>query len=137
MKKLEDIPKKQNFEVPEGYFEKLPGIIQSRVTQPHKERSWGLDYRFALRFAVPAVILLAIGIFWYSRSPMDKSVENILASVQTEDLITYLSESDFTTDELLEDVQLNNEDAMDIEESVYELQFTDSEFEEIFNEIEQ
>ena len=137
MKKLEDIPKKQNFEVPEGYFEKLPGIIQSRVTQQQKERSWGLDQRFALRFALPAVMLLAIGIFWYSRSPMDKSVENILASVQTEDLITYLSESDFTTDELLEDVRLNNEDAMDIEESVYELQFTDSEFEEIFNEIEQ
>ena len=137
MKKLEDIPKKQNFEVPEGYFEKLPGIIQSRVTQQQKERSWGLDQRFALRFALPAVILLAIGIFWYSRSPMDKSVENILASVQTEDLITYLSESDFTTDELLEDVRLNNEDAMDIEESVYELQFTDSEFEEIFNEIDQ
>jgi len=137
MKKLEDIPKKQNFEVPEGYFEKLPGIIQSRVTQPHKERGWGLDYRFALRFAVPVVILLAVGIFWYSRSQMDKNAENILASVQTEDLISYLSESDFTTDELLEDVQLNNEDAMDIEESVYELQFTDSEFEEIFNEIDQ
>ena len=43
MKKLEDIPKKQNFEVPEGYFEKLPGIIQSRVTQQHKEKSWGFD----------------------------------------------------------------------------------------------
>jgi hypothetical protein len=137
MKKLEDIPKKQNFEVPEGYFEKLPGIIQSRVTKHRKERIWGLDHRVALRFAVAVVILLAAGNFWYSRSQMDKSVENILASVQTEDLITYLSESDFTTDELLEDAQLNNEDAMDIEESVYELQFTDSEFEKIFNEIEQ
>ena len=137
MKKLEDIPKKQNFEVPEGYFEKLPGIIQSRVTKPYKERIWGLDHRMALRFAVAVVIFLAAGVFWYSRSQMNKSVENILASVQTEDLITYLSESDFTTDELLEDVQLNSQDAIDIEESVYELQFTDSEFEEIFNEIEQ
>jgi hypothetical protein len=136
MKKLEDIPKKQNFEVPDGYFEKLPGIIQSRVTQQPKESSWWLDHRFALRFAVPSVIFLAVSIFWFSRSQMDKSVETILASVQTEDLITYLSESDFTTDELLEDVQLNHEDAADIEESVYELQFTDSEFEEIFNEIE-
>ena len=137
MKKLDDIPKKQNFEVPEGYFEKLPGIIQSRVTHQNKERSWVFDLRFALRFAVPVVILLAVGIFWYSRSHMEKSVENILASVQTEDLITYLSESDFTTDELLEEVQLNSQDAIDIEESVYELQFNDSEFEEIFNEIEQ
>ena len=137
MKKLDDIPKKQNFEVPEGYFEKLPGIIQSRVTQHHEERRWWFDHRFALRFAVPAVILLAVGAFWYNQSNMNKSVENILASVQTEDLITYLSESDFTTDELLEDVQLNSQDAIDIEESVYELQFSDSEFEEIFNEIEQ
>jgi len=137
MKKLDDIPKKQNFEVPEGYFEKLPGIIQSRVTQQTKERIWVLDVRFALRFAVPVVILLAVGIFWYGQSHMEKSVENILASVQTEDLITYLSESDFTTDELLEDAQLNSQDAIDIEESVYELQFNDSEFEKIFNEIEQ
>ena len=102
-----------------------------------KKEAGGLIIRFALRFAVPVVILLAVGIFWYNRSHMDKSVENILASVQTEDLITYLSESDFTTDELLEDVQLNSQDAIDIEESVYELQFSDSEFEEIFNEIEQ
>ena len=137
MKKLDDIPKKQNFEVPEGYFEKLPGIIQSRVTQQTKERIWVLDVRFALRFAVPVVILLAVGIFWYGQSHMEKSVENILASVQTEDLITYLSESDFTTEELLEDAQLNSQDAIDIEESVYELQFNDSEFEKIFNEIEQ
>jgi len=36
----------------------------------------------------------------------------------------------------LEDAQLNSQDAIDIEESVYELQFNDSEFEEIFNEIE-
>jgi hypothetical protein len=136
MKKLENIPKKQNFEVPDRYFEKLPGIIQSRVAQQHKETSWGLDRRFALRFAVPFVIFLTAGLFWYNHSQMDKSAENILASVQTEDLITYLSESDFTTDELLEDVQFNNQDAMDIEESVYELQFTDAEFEKIFNEIE-
>jgi hypothetical protein len=137
MRKLEDIPKKQNFEVPDGYFEKLPGIIQSRVMQRHKGRSWGFDHRFALRFAVPLVILLMIGVLWYSRSHVDKSVENILASVQTEDLITYLSESDFTTEELLEDVELNSQDALEIEESVYELQFNDSEFEEIFNEIDQ
>jgi hypothetical protein len=137
MKKLEDIPKKQNFEVPEGYFEKLPGIIQSRITQPGQERSWWFTYRFSLRFALPAVILLIVGIFWYNRSHMDTSVENILASVQTEDLVAYLSESDFTTDELLEDVQLNDQDATDIEEFVYEFQLSDSEFEEIFNEIEQ
>jgi hypothetical protein len=40
MKKLEDIPKKTIFEVPEGYFDKLPGVIQSRIAEqnPVKER---------------------------------------------------------------------------------------------------
>jgi hypothetical protein len=136
MKKLDDIPKKQSFEVPDRYFEKLPGIIQARVAQPYKTRSWWLTYPFGVRFALPAVIFLVAGIFWYTRSHTDQSVETILASVQTEDLMAYLSESDVTTDELLEDVQLNDQDATDITESVYEFQFSDSEFEEIFKEIE-
>ena len=36
MKKLEEIPKKEVFKVPEGYFENLPGIIQARVAQQNK-----------------------------------------------------------------------------------------------------
>lgn len=134
MKKLEDIPKKQIFEVPEGYFEKLPGIIQSRVVKPQLERSWWFTYRYSLRFALPAVILLAAGIFWFNSSQTDVTAENILASIQTEDLITYLNEGDLTTEELLEHVELDAEDVSTIEESVYEFQFSDSDLEEIFNE---
>lgn len=136
MKKLEDIPKKQNFEVPEGYFEKLPGIIQSRVTKPREDASWWSAYRYSVRLVLPAVIFVVAGIFWYNHSQGDKNVENILASVQTEDLVAYLNEGDLTTDELLEDVEFNDQDAMQIEESVFELQLSDPAFEEIFNEIE-
>jgi hypothetical protein len=134
VKKLEDIPKKQIFEVPEGYFEKLPGIIQSRVVKPQLEKSWWFTYRYSLRFALPAVILVAAGIFWFYSSQTDVNVENILASIQTEDLITYLNEADLTTEELLEHVELDAEDVSTIEESVYEFQFSDSDLEEIFNE---
>lgn len=134
MKKLEDIPKKQIFEVPDGYFEKLPGIIQSRVVKPQLERSWWFTYRYSLRFALPAVILLAAGIFWFNGSQTDVNAENILASIQTEDLITYLNEGDLTTEELLEHVELDAQDVSTIEESVYEFQFSDSDLEEIFNE---
>ena len=137
MKKLEDIPKKQIFEVPEGYFEKLPGIIQSRVAKPQPEERWWFTYRYSLRFALPAVILLAAGIFWFNNSQTDVNAENILASIQTEDLITYLNEGDLTTEELLEHVELDAEDVSTIEESVYEFQFSDSDLDEIFNEIEQ
>lgn len=137
MKKLEDIPKKQVFEVPDGYFEKLPGIIQSRVAKPGEEQSWWSAYRYSFRFAVPAIVLLVAGIFWYNYSPEDQSAESILASVQTEDLVAYLGETDLTTEELLDDVELNDEDASRIEESVYEFHLNDSEMEEIFNEFAQ
>ena len=136
MKKLEDIPKKQVFEVPDGYFEKLPGIIQSRVTKTSVQEHWSPFYRYGLRFALPAVLLLAFGIFWYQHSQENNSAEGILASIQTEDLVAYLGESDLTTEELLDEVHLNDDDANQIEESVYEFQLEDSDIEEIFNEIE-
>ena len=136
MKKLEDIPKKQVFEVPDGYFEKLPGIIQSRMTETSVKEHWSPFYRYGLRFALPAVLLLAFGIFWYQHSQENKSAEGILASIQTEDLVAYLGESDLTTEELLDEVHLNDDDANQIEESVYEFHLEDSDIEEIFNEIE-
>lgn len=134
MKKLEDIPKKQVFEVPEGYFEKLPGIIQSRVTRPSEERSWWINYKAAVQFALPAVILLAVGIFWFNRPADNLSAETILASIQTEDLVAYLDDADITTDELLEQVQLDHEEITNIESSVYEFPLSDSDYEEIFLE---
>ena len=137
MKKLEDIPKKRAFEVPEGYFEKLPGVIQSRIAKPGEQRSWWSAYSYSLRFALTAVTLLVFGIFWYNHSQQDKSAESILASIQTEDLVAYLGEADLTTDELLDGVHLNEDDVNQIEESVFEFNLNDSEFEEIFNEIDQ
>jgi hypothetical protein len=55
MKKLEDISKKNIFEVPDGYFEKLPGIIQARVAKP-ESTPWFVP---TLKFALPIVAVLA------------------------------------------------------------------------------
>jgi|SRR5688572_319752 len=135
MKRLEDIPKKQIFEVPDGYFEKLPAIIQTRVSEQGKEKSrW--SYPSSLRLALPALILLIVGFFWFNQFQSDLNAENILASIETEDLMAYLSEADVSTDELLESVTLDAQDVMSIEESVYEFQVSDSEYEDILNEFE-
>lgn len=136
MKKLEDIPKKKIFEVPEGYFEKLPGIIQSRVVKQRDERSIFSIYQVSLRFALPAVVIVAAGIFWFNQSNPDISAENMLASVQTEDLVAYLDEADFSTEELLEDVTLDAEDALEIEGAVYEFQLNDTDLEKIIDDID-
>jgi hypothetical protein len=135
MKKLEDIPKKQIFEVPEGYFEKLPGIIQSRVTTERRETNLWSARSLRLQYVLPAVVLIAAGIFWFTRSQTDVTTENILASIQTEDLVTYLGEADFTTEELLDDADLDAEDARQIEGAVYEFPLDDSALEEIIDDI--
>ncbi len=135
MKKLEDIPKKNPFEVPEGYFEKLPTTIQARVAN-ESQRS-NPAYRFVLQFAIPVVaILVAVGVFWIGSPSSDISAESILASIQTEDLVAYLKDTDFTTEELLDAIELDVEDANQIEEAVFEFQMDDTDIESILNEIE-
>jgi hypothetical protein len=133
MKKLEDIPKKNIFEVPDGYFEKLPTIIQSRVAV---EKSSSPALKFGLRFAIPAFLIALAIVFSVNRRETAISAENILASVQTEDLVAYLKEADMTTDELLEDVELDAQDVSEIEKSVYQFDFGDSDLENIIDDIE-
>ena len=135
MKKLEDIPKKQIFEVPEGYFEKLPGIIQSRVARP--ERQVALRFKTALQLALPAFLIAMAVAFWINRPDQGATPENMLASVETNDLIAYLEEADLTTEELLDYVELDAADVDQIEESVYDFGLNDTEIEDILNEIEQ
>ncbi len=113
MKKLEDIPKKNIFEVPEGYFEKLPGIIQARVAQPERATRW----MPVLKYALPVAALLVIGFFWFTPEP--KSFEDQLSSIQTDQLVAYLANTELRTEVLMENIVLSEEDLMDLEETVY------------------
>ena len=110
MKRLEDIPKKNIFETPEGYFDELPCIIQSRIAEKSKATSFFPSYGLALRYAVP-VLAVAIALFFiFSPSDPLRNPDELLASVSSEELTYYLVESDFTTDELLDLVDLSDED---------------------------
>src|SRR5258705_12094994 len=101
MKKLEDIPKKNIFEVPEGYFERLPGVIQTRISvspsSPTGFPYWGK----VLRYALPVLLLLGAGIFWYRNDsfPSKVSVQSELASIRPDQLAAYLVEHDLTTED--------------------------------------
>ena len=121
MKKLENIPKKEIFKVPEGYFEGLPAKIQARIESANPARETSFVFRYKLQYALPVIALLAIGIYWFNISSQPKDVDALLASVQTEDLVAYLSESDLTTEDLLEHVEYNSTDLEEIESEVYEL----------------
>src|SRR5258708_34406657 len=104
MKKLEDIPKKNFFEVPEGYFDHLPEIIQSRLSVSRRAPVMIHSWTRALRYALPLTALVAAGIFWdqnYSgSSSAGVDVEAELASSHSDQRTANLREHEVTMDEL-------------------------------------
>ena len=120
MKKLDDIPKKSVFEAPEGYFDRLPGIIQARLVQDEVNRKtvsgWLVYLGYSLKYALP-VVAIAVASFFYLNMPGDQSTEDLLASVDTGYLVAYLEDADVSTEDLLENVSLDQDEASAIQES--------------------
>jgi len=114
MRKLEDISRENIFKVPDGYFEKLPAIIQNRVAKPEPAR-WFLP---AFKFAMPAAVIILLVAIWVTTSSTD-SIEKQLTEIQTEQLMAYLEESDYPIDWLIEEVSLNEDDLYGLEEEVF------------------
>jgi hypothetical protein len=133
MKKLEDIPKKQVFEAPEGYFDSLPSIVQSRVAG--QVGSGSLIWLPVLKYALPALVI-AIGAIWYSNSVEIETPEQLLASIETIDIEDYLDESEMTTEDLLEHIDYDQlqVDSLEFENPV--LDFGDADLDELLNDFE-
>ncbi|MEO1050702.1 MAG: hypothetical protein AAFX87_08745 [Bacteroidota bacterium] len=105
--KLDDIEKKQIYEVPDGYFDKLPGIIQARVTEKQTSRVGMPKLGYGLRLAIPIIVAIAIAVYVFLNSnsvgePTD--IEGLISQVSTEELIEYIQLSDISTDELIEEI---------------------------------
>ncbi|MBX2942005.1 MAG: hypothetical protein KF860_06640 [Cyclobacteriaceae bacterium] len=108
--KLEDIPKKNVFNIPEGYFDELPQIIQSRIAKKEAKPSGIPSFGWILRYALP---LLAIGValfLVFRQNDTMSNPEKLLASINADALTNYLIESDLTTDELLDLANLDEAD---------------------------
>ena len=133
MKKLEDIPKKTLFEVPEGYFERLPGVIQARVAEKQPESAWR---SYAVKYALPSVAVIAVAVFFWS-GPATGTAEELLAGIDSEQLVAYLAESELNADELLESIPLDQDEADRIEENALEeIELSDYDLDELENEFD-
>lgn len=117
MKKLENIPKTNIFEVPEGYFDKLPLQIQARVAAENPAPQPQPWLRYSLRYALPMLVFALAAIFVFR--PKVAKVEKILASVSTEELVAYLESNALSTDELLDSYDFDDASAEAIEQEVY------------------
>jgi hypothetical protein len=114
MKKLDDISRETPFKVPDGYFDRLPGIIQARVAKP-EPRFW---FAPGLKFAMPALALVVALTIWFTNRD-GNSIEEQLNEIQTEQLMAYLEESELSDDLLNEEVTLSEEDLYELEENVF------------------
>lgn len=135
MRKVEDIPKKDIFTTPAGYFDALPGIVQARL-EKDKKQVFKPVFAFSLKYALPAVILLAAGIFWFNPFNRHTDIDSMLSSVQVEDLVAYLDESDMSTDEVIESGNFSITDIHEIEGEVYNLNMTNADLQNIVDDLD-
>ncbi len=114
MKKLDEISRETPFRVPDGYFDRLPGVIQARVARP-EPRLW---FAPSLKFAMPVVVLVVALTIWFTGRE-GNSIEEQLNEIQTEQLMAYLEASELSDDLLNEEMTLSEEDLYELEENVF------------------
>lgn len=102
MKKLEDIPKAQPFQVPDNYFEDLPMRIQARIQKPESRSVWAGEWGLALKLAIPILIIGIGAVLFWPRVPLSNDPLASLDSVPTSELLAYLEADEISTEEILE-----------------------------------
>ncbi len=135
MKKLEDIPKKNIYTVPEGYFDHLPGIIQSRIAAEKGSVARPLYLQLALRYALPVLVLATILFFVFRNNSLKGNPDELLASVSAHELASYLIESGFTTEELMENIAWSDLDIDLSDADIAYPEFDDEALEEFSDEL--
>ena len=105
--KLEDIKKKNIYSVPDKYFDQLPTRIQARVNDKKPVFGWSLNWNLFFKVATPAFAVLIMLVYFNINSNAEYTAEELLAQVETEDLIAYLDYTDITVDEIIEELDLS------------------------------
>lgn len=116
MKKLDDLPRRVDYQVPEDYFDNLPARIQSRIPLG-KRPSWRFNPGLSMRYALPLLALLVLGVFWYDRS--NESVYEQLNRIDEHQLSWFLEDPDLTSEELAANVMWSTEDLDALEGEVF------------------
>jgi hypothetical protein len=93
--KLSDIPKRNVYEVPEKYFDRLPAQIMARTAAAGYDAPapWYAALRKPLRLALaPLVLLLVVGVVYFANlnQRAERQVIN-LATVSDTEIVNYLS----------------------------------------------
>ena len=106
--KLEDLNKDNIFKVPDNYFENFPDRLQKRIEDKERQKKVPvIRLRTIVRMAAAAAILI-FAIYGINKiNDNTTSVDEILSGISTEELVNYLVESEISTDEFLESLDVS------------------------------
>jgi hypothetical protein len=112
MKKLEQIPKKEVFQVPEGYFEELPAQIRKKIDADKSPIWYGRpQFRIALAYIT---IILAIIFSVVHFSATELLIQEELSEISDERLINYLESADISLVDIIEEISIDEDTYLEI-----------------------
>jgi hypothetical protein len=127
--KLGDIPKKDVFSTPEGYFDTLQDKIDSRIESKPEAKVVSMPLRWYVGLAAAATLTLLVVFMpaWFT-SDTTKTAEQLLAEISDEDCLLYLQNTELEVEDMLElpEPELWN-DAVDDMQSAPEISDEDAE----------
>ena len=107
MKKIEQIPKKEVFETPEGYFEELPDQIRRKIVANQTYVWYGKPQ---LKVALVSLVVILGIIFTVDRFSESKfQVQQELSKISDERLINYLESADISLVDITEEISIDED----------------------------
>lgn len=95
---LNQLPKKDSFQIPENYFDELPGLIQDRVRVKTQTR-----WNYVLKYALPFVLLI-VSIGYFTQNKTDETVQ--ISKKEAVDYIDNQMDIDFDETLLAEEISV-------------------------------
>ncbi len=106
--KLEDLNKDNIFKVPDNYFENFPDRLQKRIKESEKHKKVPIIRLKTIINMAAAAAILIFAIYGITKiNDNTTSADQLLSEISTEELINYLVESEMSTDEFLESLDMS------------------------------
>ena len=98
------------FQTPNSYFQGLSGSIQDRVEKTNSKWVFNLNWTPQVKLVlIPAMaIALVFGYIFFFNTNETLSTDELLAQVSSEDLIAYLENSDMSTEDIIDNIDINS-----------------------------
>ncbi|MPR32295.1 hypothetical protein [Salmonirosea aquatica] len=100
--RLDDLERHVPFEVPDGYFDKLPAIIQARIPATPERRPW-VSWSWQRSAALAAAMSLIIALVWFTYPQQQGPLgSERLSQVSNEAILEYLADENISYYDLSE-----------------------------------